>query len=186
MGTDGASHSEAIMSSPKLPGPRDTSRAGVNLIRALQFCVLLCSALVMGLTLSHVLQSPGSRGLSGAEWLDVQHTFYGGFAVVGGISEFLGLVTAIALIVTLLVRRLMRAAVAPAIATVCFIGMLLSYWFGNRPVNAKIVSWTASSLPPDWQSYRDTWETAHAVTAGLAALAFVAVAVAIIWHRKST
>src|SRR5699024_1739835 len=42
------------------------------------------------------------------------------------------------------------------------------------------------SLPPDWQSYRDTWETAHAVTAGLAALAFVAVAVAIIWHRKST
>src|SRR5699024_11700580 len=110
MGTDGASHSEAIMSSPKLLGPRATVRAGVNLIRVLQFSVLLCSALVMGLTLGHVLQSPGSLGLSGDEWLDVQHTFYGGFGVVGGISEVLGVVTAIALVVTLLARRLLRGA----------------------------------------------------------------------------
>lgn len=184
MDTNGATHSEAIMSSPEPHGPRATARAGVSLIRVLQFCALVCSALVMGLTLTHVLQSPGSRGLSGDEWLHVQHTFYGGFAVVGGISESLGLITAIALTWALLSHGVMRAAVAPGIAAVCFIGMLLSYWFGNRPVNAKIAAWMPSSLPPDWQAYRDTWETAHAVTAGLAALAFVALAIALIWHRK--
>ena len=175
----------------RLPNPlrllsrRHEARPRANLIRVLQFCTLVCSALVMGLTVTHVLQSPGSRGLSGEEWLDVQHTFYGGFAVVGAISESLGLITAIALTLTLVVRRLTRAAVAPAIAAASFIGMLLSYWFGNRPVNAKIASWAVSSLPPDWQSYRDTWETAHAVTAGLATLAFVALAIAIIWHRTT-
>jgi hypothetical protein len=46
---------------------------------------LACS-LVFGLTLTHVLQSPGSRSLDGPAWLAVQHTFYGGFAVVGGLA----------------------------------------------------------------------------------------------------
>jgi hypothetical protein len=44
----------------------------------LRFVGLLACSLVFGLTLTHVLQSPGSRGLDGPAWLAVQHTFYGG------------------------------------------------------------------------------------------------------------
>src|SRR5699024_1083570 len=115
----------------RLPNPlrllsrRYEARPRANLIRILQFCTLVCSALVMGLTVTHVLQSPGSRGLSGEEWLDVQHTFYGGFAVVGAISESLGLITAIALTLTLVVRRLTRAALVPGIACTSFSGWRL-------------------------------------------------------------
>src|SRR5699024_11890421 len=137
MGTNGA----------RLPNPlrllsrRYEARPRANLIRILQFCTLVCSAIVMGLTVTHVLQSPGSRGLSGEEWLDVQHTFYGGFAVVGAISESLGLITAISLTLTLVGRRVAPAVVAPAHVAGGFIGYLMSGWVGKRPVKAKIGSW---------------------------------------------
>src|SRR5579884_4075371 len=47
---------------------------------------LICAALVLGLTLTHDLEIPGKHMLSGAEWLNMQHTFYGGFA--GTIAVF--------------------------------------------------------------------------------------------------
>jgi len=150
-----------------------STATAVKLTRTLYVLALVCSALVLGLTLAHVLQSPGTRSLSGAEWLDVQHTFYGGFAVVGGAAEILGLLAATALGVQLL-RRRGRVGFAPLLTAVSLFGTLLVYWFGNRPVNALIVGWTAPTLPADWAVYRDTWENAHAISAGLAALGFAA------------
>jgi hypothetical protein len=125
---------------------------------------------VFGLTLSHVLQSPGSRALDGATWLSVQHTFYGGFAIVGGVAEIIGVVATTTDAV--ISRRQLRAVLAPAFAALCLLGTLLSYFFGNRPVNTKVAGWTPATLPADWASYRDTWETAHAVSAILSAFAF--------------
>lgn len=166
--------------------------AGGGRARTCEFIALVCSAVLFGLTLAHVLQSPGSRGLSGSAWLAVQHTFYGGFAVVGAVAEILGLVTAATLAVLLArragVRRTRRTAarlaIAPAVAALCFLGSLVSYWLGNRPVNAKVAEWTTATLPTDWESYRATWENAHAVTAGLAATAFVVLAVAAVWRPQ--
>lgn len=92
---------------------------------------MLAAALVLGLTLTHVLQAPGSRGLDGPAWLQVQHTFYGGFAVTGGVAEVAGLV-ATATVAVVLLRRA-RMAAAHAVASACLLGTLLAYWFGNRP-----------------------------------------------------
>lgn len=58
-------------------------------------------------------------------------------------------------------------------AALCLLGTLLAYWFGNRPVNAEIAAWTASTLPADWPAYRDRWETAHAVSAALSGVALL-------------
>ena len=69
-------------------------------MRILTSVALLCAAVVFGLTLSHVLQAPGSRDLDAAAWLAVQHAFYGGFAIVGGAAEVAGVIAA-ALTVTL-------------------------------------------------------------------------------------
>jgi hypothetical protein len=143
---------------------------------------LLASSVVFGLTLSHVLQSPGSRALDGAAWLSVQHTFYGGFAIVGGLAEVIGVAATTADAV--LSRRRPRAALAPAFAALCLVGTLLSYFFGNRPVNTKVAGWTPATLPADWSSYRDTWETAHAVSAILSALALLVLVVATIWPPR--
>jgi hypothetical protein len=153
------------------------------LVKILRLVGVLAAALVLGLTLTHVLQAPGSRGLDGATWLQVQHTFYGGFVVVGGIAEIAGLVATAA--VAVLLRHRARTALAHAVAAACLLGTLLAYWFGNRPVNVKVAHWTAATLPANWPAYRDTWETAHAVSSVLAAVATVALLVATVWGGTS-
>jgi hypothetical protein len=57
------------------------------LAKTLRFVSLLCAAVALGLTLTHDLEIAGKHSLSGAEWLHVHHTFYGGFAIVGGIAD---------------------------------------------------------------------------------------------------
>ena len=145
-------------------------------IKAIRFISLLCAALVFGLAIAHVLEIPGKRELSGPEWLKIQHTFYGGFAVVGGIAEILGLLTTAAILFFVWKHR--ATFVQTLVGALCFVGMLLAYWFGNRPVNAKISSWTPSTLPADWASYRDYWDYAHTTTAVFGAIALVILLIA--------
>lgn len=154
---------------------------GSGSAKILLFVGLVCSAVVFGTTLTHVLQDPGSRGLSGPAWLEVQHTFYGGFAVVGGIGEVVGLITSGVLAVLLLVRRNLADGVRSAVAALCLLGTLLSYFLGNRPVNALVAVWSPATLPPDWTGYRDVWESAHAISAGLSAVAVVLLAITAVW-----
>lgn len=152
----------------KLKAPARNRTAAILL-----FVAVICSAVVFGLTLAHVLQDPGSRGLDGPAWLRVQHTFYGGFAVVGGIGEVAGLVAAAALAAVAFARRKIADGVRAGIAALALLGTLLAYFFGNRPVNSLVADWTAGSLPADWSAYRNSWEAAHALSAVLAGAAFV-------------
>lgn len=165
---------ECLMSDSNVPA---RSRA----IDLLLFIALVCSGLVFGLTLTHVLQDPGSRGLDATAWLDVQHTFYGGFAVIGGVGEIGGLFIAGAMSVALFTQRVVAGGVRAGIAALCFLGMLLAYFFGNRPVNAAVAGWTTRSIPADWSAYRNAWEVAHAASAVLAAAAFALLAVSAVW-----
>lgn len=147
-------------------------------MKGLRFASLICATLALGLTVTHILERPGKRELTGAEWLTIQHTFYGGFAVVGGIAEALGLITTLGLL--FLVRRCRTTFLLTLVGALCFLGTLLAYWFGNRPVNAKVSAWTPATLPPDWTSYRDRWDSAHAASAVLAAIALVFLLIAIL------
>jgi hypothetical protein len=74
---------------------------GQMLVKSLRFVSLLCAALALGITVTHDLEIAGKRTLSGAEWLAVQHGLYGGFAIVGGTAEILGLISTVALLVLL-------------------------------------------------------------------------------------
>ena len=107
-----------------------------QLPKALRLVGLLAWLLLLGLTLSHVLKSAGNRGLDGATRLQVQHTFYGRFAILGGAAVIVGL--AATTTEAAYFRRRPRAAAAPAFAALCLLGTLLSYWLGNRPVNTKV------------------------------------------------
>jgi hypothetical protein len=138
-------------------------------LKTLRFVSILCAALALGLTTAHVLERPGKAQLSGEAWLAVQHTFYGGFAVLGGLAEGLGLLTSLGTLV--LVRGRRPHAALALLGALGFAGMLLSYAIGNRPINDLVAAWTPASLPPDWTVYRDRWDHAHALSAGLAALA---------------
>jgi hypothetical protein len=108
------------------------------LVKTLRFLSLVCAALVLGLTLTHNLEIPGKHLLSGAEWLAVQQTFYGGFTIVGGMAEILGLLSTGLLLFLL---RKQRVALALAlVAALCFAGTLALFTFGNNPLNQQIAS----------------------------------------------
>ena len=104
----------------------------------------------------------------------VQNTFYAGFAVVGGIGEILGLLSTCAVVVVVRHRR--GSFVLAGVAAIAFVGMLLSLAFINRPVNDRVATWTAATLPQDWATYRDRWDAARALSAvfGGACLLYIA------------
>lgn len=148
------------------------------LLRILRFVSLLCATLVLGLTLTHDLEIPGKERLSGAAWLDVQHSFYGGFAVVGGVSEILGLVACCAMLY--LVRAQRVTFVLTLIAAIAFAGTLVLFAVGNNPLNQQIATWTPTTLPATWQQTRDAWDRFHAASSICAAVAFIALLTAIL------
>ena len=148
------------------------------LFKTLRFLSLVCAALVLGLTLTHDLEIPGKHLLSGANWLAVQHTFYGGFAIVGGIAEILGLLSTGLLL--FLLRKQRVALVLTLVAALCFAGMLTLFAFGNNPLNQQIASWTSATLPVTWQQTRNAWDSFHAASSMLAVLSFVALLIALL------
>lgn len=145
-------------------------------LKIVRFVSLVCAALVLGLTLTHDLEIPGKRMLSGAEWLTVQHTFYGGFAIVGGITEVLGLIASLVLLY--LLRKQKMAFILTLVAALSFIGMLALFAFGNNPLNIQVMSWTTATLPANWRQVRDAWDSFHAASSAFAALALCVLLIA--------
>lgn len=145
-------------------------------VRVVLFVSLTLTALTLAPLYAHVLEWSGKAELSGAEWLEVQHHLYGGYAISGAITEMLGLLSMLTL--AFLVRNHRGRLVLAAIAALCFVGMLAVFAVGNNPINTQIASWTMSTLPRGWQHTRDAWQTFHAISAALAAVAFGALLIA--------
>lgn len=140
-------------------------------LKTVYFVSLLCAALVMGLTVTHDLEIPAKQMLSGSEWLQVQHTFYGGFAIVGGIGEVLGLISAGVL--SYLLRKQRTSFILALVAVLGFAGTLAMFAVGNQPINQQVAVWTPQTLPSNWRQARDAWDTFHAISSVLATLAFI-------------
>src|ERR1051326_1717860 len=149
---------------------------GPMLVKIVRFVSLICAALALGLTLAHDLEIPGKEQLNGAEWLVVQHTFYGGFAVVGGVAEVLGLISSGLL--AYLLRRQRTGFILALVAVASFAGMLGLFAFGNNPLNVQVASWRPETLPATWREVRDAWDRFHAASSVLAALALTSLLIA--------
>lgn len=147
-------------------------------LKWLRFVSLVCAALALGVTVAHDLEIPGKDLLSGAEWLTVQNTFYGGFALVGGVAEVLGLLSTGLL--ALFLRRRGVTFLLTLIAALCFAGMLAVFAFGNQPINLQVASWTPQTLPTNWRALRDAWDGFHAASSALALLAFILLLLALL------
>lgn len=145
-------------------------------LKGVRFVSLICAALAFGLTVTHDLEIPGKQQLSGAEWLAVQHTFYGGFAILGGLAEVLGLLSTALLAYLLRAQR--NAFLLTLIAAICFAGMLAVFTFGNNPLNQQIAAWTPQTLPANWPATRDAWDGFHALSSVLAGIALVTLLIA--------
>lgn len=152
-------------------------------LKCLRFVSLVCAALAMGVTVAHDLEIPGKDLLSGAVWLTVQNTFYGGFALVGGVAEVFGLLSTGLLAWFLHHQR--TAFLLTLVAALCFAGMLAVFAFGNQPGNLQVASWTSQTLPAHWRALRDVWDGFHATSSALALLAFILLLLAVLRDTRS-
>lgn len=138
----------------------------MNLIlRTSQGVALVCAGLSAGVGFAHLLELPNKRLLSAQEYLFVQQRLYEGFGrVIGPIETVALLGTAVAAV---LLRKRRAPFIVSLLALISFVAAQIIWQLHNGPVNQAVEAWTAATLPPDWTSYRDRWEVAHAVRAGL-------------------
>lgn len=155
---------------------RFTGKEDTMALRFWRALSLVLIAVAFAPVYAHVLEIPGKRRLTGTEWLTVQHNLYAPFAISGAVTEILGLVSI--LVVLALVRKRRIPFVLTLIAAVCVGAMLLVFFFGNNPINIQVATWTPTTLPPDWTTYRDRWDACHATSAALSFVAFICLLIA--------
>ncbi len=160
----------------------------------LQVLTVVLVALAMVPALAHALELPGKMRLTKDAYFAVQRIYYPGFTIAG-ISEPASFISTIVLL--FLTPRGTVAFWLTLVALVGLIGMQVVYWIFIHPVNKVWVrgetlgSFGAGffefgraqaqtgSRAPEWTDLRNRWEYAHAARAGLAAMSFIALVIAI-------
>ena len=163
----------------------------------LQILTLILIALVMVPALAHVLELPGKLRLAKEAYFTVQPIYYPGFTIIGA-CEPAAIVSTLVLLV--LTPRESNAFWLTLVALLALIGVHAVYWLFTHPVNnfsqqSERLSTAGSGFfslgstskragqgepdVVDWIAMRDRWEYSHVARAGLAALSFVALAIAI-------
>jgi hypothetical protein len=156
----------------------------------IQVVSLILVVLAMVPALAHALELPGKLRLAKDAYLAVQPIYYPGFTIAG-ISEPVAIIsTAILLVLT---PRQSTHFWLTLVALVGLISMHLVYWLFTHPVNnfwlqgEKVTGFfslssatrQSESRPVDWTDLRDRWEYSHVMRAGLAAISFIALVIAI-------
>ena len=147
-------------------------------LKVMRYVSLLLVALTLGMTFAHVMEIPGKLRLDGATWLAVQHNLYVAFGVVGAAIEVLAIV--LTWLLVLMVRRRRPAFSWTVAAAVCVSAGLVDWFLLVAPMNVALSVWIPGTLPADWTRYRDQWEIGHAIHAGLFALGFSALVLALL------
>jgi Domain of unknown function (DUF1772) len=146
-----------------------------------RFAALLLTALLMGLTFAHVLEMPVKLRLDGPTWLNLQHTLYPYFALIGGPIELLAILASVVL--AYLGRGQPNFPLTLA-AAVLLMASFFGLWLGLvSPANARTAEWTAQTLPPDWAVWRARWEWGHAGSFVLQLAAFCLLLVSVFKAR---
>jgi Domain of unknown function (DUF1772) len=160
----------------------------------LQVLSLILVVLAMVPALAHTLELPGKLRLTKDAYFAVQPIYYPGFTIVG-ISEPVAIISTIILLV--MTPRGSAAFWLTLVALLGLLSMHAVYWLFTHPVNnfwlqgeqlsslgAGFFSFGSASRrgetrPLDWTELRNRWEYSHVVRAGLAALSFIMLVIAI-------
>lgn len=132
------------------------------------FISLLTTALALVAAGAHALELPAKLKLSQTEYRTVQQLYSRSNNV--GMVEGIAIVSSFLLL--LLVPKSFLTLSASMIALISLVGMTLIFWFFTRPLNQESKNWT--KFKTNWTDMRSEWEYSHAVRAGCALLALVA------------
>ena len=146
---------------------------GTNVIR---FTLLLLLSLLVGATFG-ILVGFNPSSLSAAAYVEQQQNAIRSLntllPVMGAACILLATWLAIQSSNNSRSRYLLIAAV------VCLVVAALVTRFGNQPINAQVITWSAQSPPENWTQLRDTWWQWHVVRtlAGILGLSLTLLAV---------
>src|SRR5918996_6085515 len=163
----------------------------------LQVLTVILVVLAMAPALAHALELPGKMRVAKDVYFAMQPIYYPGYTIAG-MSEPLSIISTVILLV------LMPLGSADfwltLVALLGLIGMQAVYWLFTHPVNkfwlqgeklsgfsSSFFSFASASRPGrqsethpvDWTDLRDRWEYSHVVRAGLSAVSFIALVIAI-------
>src|SRR5690348_2549011 len=111
----------------------------------LEVIATIAVAIVMGLSLAHVLELPGKLRLTREQYLAVQTIYYPGFTI-GGAAEPLAILLLLALVVLTSPERTLRFVLLVT-ALLAIIIVQLVFWTLTQPVNRYWLETTATTGP---------------------------------------
>jgi hypothetical protein len=130
------------------------------LLKPMQFISLLLMGIELGVSYSHLMQLPGKSQLSLAMFIAVQNVLIK-YKIGLGIVEFGSFLAMLAILWLCRLKFLTFRLTLLALLTLVVAYLVWGVYI--EPINTVINTWTTSSFPRDWISYRDRWHLFHII-----------------------
>jgi len=143
------------------------------LLKTWRFATILLTAALATMTFTHLWQLPTRMDYGPAIWFSTLRLYEQlGPNGPGPIIEVSAIAFALVLLPLVWGRR-------PAFGLSLFAAVVLmisfaAWWAFVDPVNERLASWTATTMPADWADYREQWEYTHAARAVFSLVALAA------------
>jgi predicted membrane channel-forming protein YqfA (hemolysin III family) len=149
-------------------------------LRIWRFITITLTALLMGATFCHVLESPAKMRYPAEHYLTLHRTLYVVFGPpnIGAFIEIGAILAAVALV--FLTRRRRPAFGLTLAGAVFLLAGLVIYFVFVEPANVAMKAMPLNAPPADWTRWRDRWEYGHIAHFIFHLLGFSALALSII------
>jgi membrane associated rhomboid family serine protease len=151
-------------------------------LRMWRFITITLTALLMGATFCHVLESPAKMRYPVELYLTLHRTLYVAFGPpkVGAFIEIGAILAAVALV---FLTRKRRPAFRLTLAGAAFlVAGLVVYFVFVEPANVAMRAISLNAPPADWTQWRDQWEYGHIARFIFHLLGFSALTLSIIFE----
>lgn|GEM_PF-1614261 len=131
---------------------------------------LFLLALVLGVSYSHLLQWVPKETLPANDFLTIHQVLLKQYRM--GIGWMEGIAAIAVCSVAYLMRQNLRRFVLSLVTLLCLLFMIWIWAVQINPINVAVNSWSATSLPANWETVRSSWHQFHAIRFALAVVAF--------------
>ncbi|HZP81164.1 MAG TPA: hypothetical protein VFB21_05980 [Chthonomonadaceae bacterium] len=149
-------------------------------LKVWRFFPLLFTALLLGLTFSHVMEMPAKMQYPASLYLTLHRTLYLTYGTWPGILVQFGAIIA-TIVLAFLVRSRRPAFGLTLLAAFCLVVEFFGVWVPIiAPANAEMKRWAVEAAPANWIRWRNQWEYAHAARFVLDLIALSALVISVL------
>ena len=130
-----------------------------------QFGTIMLMALAMSAGIAHAMELPPKMKFEPRLYVRLHRTLYPNFGRIAGSAEFLALVAVLGL--AWRVQQTRALFIPTLISAILLVVAHAIFWVFVQPANTTMAGWSLEAIPGEWKQWRNRWEYAHAVRAGL-------------------